>query len=53
MSALDSYVKNTDVTTVGNYLNGIQDGLETAINAKKENPNTKLVYTLFIQASAN
>lgn len=52
-TTLDEYVKTGDVTTVGNYLNGIQDDLETAINAKKADPNTKLVYTLFIQASAN
>lgn len=52
-TTLDEYVKSDDVTTVGNYLNGIQDGLEAAINTKKANPNTKLVYTLFIQASAN
>lgn len=52
-TTLDEYVKSGDVTTVGNYLNSIQKDLETAINAKKADSDTKLVYTLFIQASAN
>lgn len=53
MSDLDDYVKTGDVTTIGNYLNAIQTALETEINTKKTDPNTKLVYTLFIQAAAN
>lgn len=53
MSALDNYVKTDDVTTIGNYLNEIQTALETAINTKKTDSDKKLVYTLFIQATAN
>lgn len=48
MTDLDKYVKNTNETTVGNYLNGIQENLKNEINKTSQN----LVYTLFIEATA-
>lgn len=48
MTDLDNYVKKTNETTVGNYLNGIQNNLKSEINKTSQ----KLVYTLFIEATA-